>query len=192
MSPLAGAIDPDAADKASRFVRLCDAHDLPLVSLIDNPGFMIGPDSERAGIARHHARPLMALHHRTVPLYSVQIRKAYGLGPSAMSGFGSSRLVPDLRLAWPSVETGGMSLEGAAYLVKRREILAAETPEEARAIRDDYAQTVRELNAGLRAGRIYSFDDIVDPAETRDRIVAMLKMTHPDKTTTKKHYVDTV
>ena len=192
MSPLAGAIDPNAADKLSRFIELCDAHDLPLVSLIDNPGFMIGPDSERAGIARHHARPLMALHHRTVPLYSVQIRKAYGLGPFAMYGSGNSRLVADLRLAWPSVETGGMSLEGAAYLVKRREILAAETPAEARAIRDEYAQTTRELNSGLRAGRNYAFDDIVEPAETRERIVAMLNMTHPEKATAKKYYIDTV
>ena len=192
MSPLAGAIDPDAADKLSRFVELCDAHDLPLVSLIDNPGFMVGPDSERAGIARHHARPLMALHHRTVPLYSVQIRKAYGLGPFAMSGFGSSRLVPDLRLAWPSVETGGMSLEGAAYLVKRREILAAETPAEARTIRDEYAQTMRDLNSGLRAGRTYAFDDIIEPAETRERILAMLSMTQLEPARAKKHYVDTV
>jgi len=191
-SPLAGAIDPDAADKLCRFVELCDAYEFPLVSFVDNPGFMVGPDAERAGIARHHARPLMALHHRTVPLYSVQIRKAYGLGPFAMSGYGHSRLVPDLRLAWPSVESGGMSLEGAAYLVRRREILAAETPAEARRIRDEYASTVREMNSGLKAGRNYSFDDIVDPAETRDRIISLLRRTPRRLPDAKKHAIDTV
>ena len=98
------------------------------MSFIDNPGYMVGPEAEAEGMARHHARPLAALHHRNVPLYSVQIRKAYGLGPYAMSGFGTSRHVPDLRLAWPSVESAGMSLEGAAYLVKRKEIKAASTP----------------------------------------------------------------
>jgi acetyl-CoA carboxylase carboxyltransferase component len=80
-STIGGALDSDASDKLSRFVELCDAYELPLISFIDNPGYMVGPDAERAGIARHHGRPLMALQHRSVPLYSVQIRKAYGLGP---------------------------------------------------------------------------------------------------------------
>ena len=112
---------------------------------------MVGPQAEREGIARHHARPLAALHHRTVPLCSVQIRKAYGLGPYAMSGWGAARRVPELRLAWPSVESGGMSLEGAAYLVKRKEILAAATREEAMAIRNGYAE--RNARCRLRAAR---------------------------------------
>ena len=88
LSATGGAIDSDAADKLSRFVELCDCYDLPLVSFVDNPGYMVGPDAERAGIARHHGRPLMALQHRSVPLYSVQVRKAYGLGPQAMAGAG--------------------------------------------------------------------------------------------------------
>jgi len=163
-----------------------------VVSLIDNPGYMVGPQAELAGIARHHARPLAALQHRTVPLYSVQLRKAYGLGPFAMSGFGSSQIAPDLRLAWPSVESGGMSLEGAAYLVKRREILAAETPEQALAIRDEYAKTMRDLTSGLRAGRTYSFDDIVMPAETRERILALVRMVPRTLAATKKHPIDLV
>lgn len=156
-SPIAGAIDPDAADKAARFVELCDAYELAIVSLVDNPGYMVGPDAERAGIARHHARPLAALHHRTVPLCSVQLRKAYGLGPYAMSGWGSSRIAPEIRLAWPSVESGGMSLEGAAFLVKRREIRAAADAEEARAIRDAYATEMRDPASGVSAGRSFSF-----------------------------------
>lgn len=191
-SPLAGAIDAMAADKAARFIEMCDAYELPLVSFVDNPGYMVGPQAEAAGIARHHARPLSALQHRSVPLYSVQIRKAYGLGPYAMSGFGSSHLAPDLRLAWPSVESGGMSLEGAAYLVRRKEILAAASAQEALAIRDDYAEKMRSLTSGLRAGRTFSFDDIVLPAETRGRIAALLRATPPTRATTKKHPIDPV
>jgi acetyl-CoA carboxylase carboxyltransferase component len=189
-SPRAGAIDSAAADKASRFVELCDAWELPLISFVDNPGYMVGPDAEREGIARHHARPLSALHHRTVPLYSVQVRKAYGLGPFAMSGYGSSRGMPQLRLSWPSVESAGMSLEGAAYLVKRKEIQAAATPEEARAIRDGYAEDMRDVASGVRAGRTYSFDDVVLPEETRERIIAMLSRVDRRLPDTKKHPID--
>jgi len=190
LSANAGAIDSPAADKAAHFVELCDAYELPLVSFVDNPGYMVGPDAERGGIARHHARPLSALHHRTVPLCSVQVRKAYGLGPSAMSGYGSSRNVPQLRLAWPSVESGGMSLEGAAYLVKRKEIQAAATPVEARAIRDGYAEQMRDIASGVRAGRTYAFDDVVLPEETRPRIIAMLARIPRTLPPAKKHPID--
>lgn len=189
-SSLAGAIDAAASDKTARFVELCDAYEFPLVSFIDNPGYMIGPQAEREGIARHHSRPLSALFHRTVPLYSVQVRKAYGLGPFAMTGFGSGRKMPDLRLAWPSVESGGMSLEGAAYLVKRKEILAASSPKEAAEIRTAYAEKKRDAAAGLRAGRTYQFDDIVLPEQTRERILALLERTPRTLSLTKKHPID--
>ncbi len=192
LSATGGAIDSDAADKLSRFVELCDCYDLPLVSFVDNPGYMVGPDAERAGIARHHARPLMALQHRTVPLYSVQVRKAYGLGPYAMAGFGESRLVPELRLAWPTVEAGGMSLEGAATLIRRKEIRAAASQEEVRQIQADYADSVRALNSGIRAGRKYNFDDVIPAGETRQRIAAMLHRTPRRPPATKKHYIDTI
>ena len=189
-SPIAGAIDSDAADKSARFIELCNTYELPLISFIDNPGYMVGPQAEREGMARHHARPLMALHHRTVPLCSVQIRKAYGLGPYSMSGFGSGRSVPELRLAWPTVESGGMSLEGAAYLVKRKEILAAESEEEALSIRDAYAEKMRDMASGLRAGRNFMFDDIIQPLETRDRISAILERIPRIFNPTKKHPID--
>lgn len=189
-SPRAGAIDAEAADKSARFVELCDAYEFPLISFIDNPGYMVGPQAEIEGIARHHARPLSALHHRTVPLYSVQLRKAYGLGPYAMSGFGTSRRAPELNLAWPSVESGGMSLEGAAYLVRRREILAAKSPQEALAIRDEYAESMRDKASGLRAGRTFAFDDIIDPLETRERILAMLERVPRSLSPKKKHPID--
>ena len=189
-SSRAGAIDAAAADKAARFVELCDAYELPLISFVDNPGYMVGPDAEREGIARHHARPLSAIHHRTVPLYTVQLRKAYGLGPFAMSGYGSSRGMPTLRLSWPSVESGGMSLEGAAYLVKRKEIRAADSAEEARAIRDNYAEDMRDVASGVRAGRTYSFDDVVVPEETRARILTMVRRWQRTLPSAKKHPVD--
>ena len=192
-SPLAGAIDSAAADKASRFIEMCDAYGLPLISFIDNPGYMVGPQSEREGIARHHARPLTALHHRSVALFSVQIRKAYGLGPFAMSGWGSAHRVPELRLAWPSVESGGMSLEGAAYLVKRKEILAAKTKEDARAIRDEYAENSRDSGSGLRAARSLQFDDVIEPTATRQLISSMLHRSpraKPSASEAKKKWID--
>jgi acetyl-CoA carboxylase carboxyltransferase component len=189
-SPVAGAINADAADKAARFIELCDAYELPLISFIDNPGYMVGPEAEREGMARHHARPLAALHHRTVPLCSVQIRKAYGLGPYSMSGWGSARSVPELRLAWPTVESGGMSLEGAASLVKRKEILAAESKKEAMSIRNEYAEKMRERTSGLSAGRNFTFDDIIHPEETRDRISAILERIPRAFGSEKKHPID--
>jgi acetyl-CoA carboxylase carboxyltransferase component len=190
-SRIAGAIDADAADKMARFIELCDAYSVPLLSLIDSPGFHIGPEAERGGIARHHVRTLSALEHRDVPLYCVQIRKAYGLGPLVMRG-SWGHLPPEIRLAWPTVETGGMSLEGAAYLARRKEILAAKTPEEARQIRDDYAETLRARDSGLRAGQNFSFDDIIHPAETRDRIIAMLNLKPRVRRAEKKTYLDHV
>ena len=190
-SRVAGAIDADAADKMSRFIELCDAYHIPLVSLIDSPGFYIGPEAERGGIARHHVRTLLAIEHRSVPLYCVQLRKAYGLGPLVMRG-SWGHLPPELRLAWPTVETGGMSLEGAAFLVKRKEIMAAKTPDEAQAIRNEYAETLRKRESGISAGRNFSFDEVIDPAETRDRIINMLRLTPRPEKTSKKTYIDTI
>ena len=191
LSRWAGAIDADAADKMTRFIELCSAYDLPVISLIDSPGFAIGPDAEVAGIARHHIRTLNAIHFRTVPLYCVQLRKAYGLGPVVMRGQ-SGRKPPELRLAWPTVETGGMSLEGAAYIVRRAEIRAAKTPQEARAIRDEYADTIRRTESGIRAGQNFSFDEIIDPADTRARLMAMLRLSTRPARGPKRFYLDTV
>ena len=188
LSANAGAIDSNGADKFARFIQLCDAHDLPIISLIDNPGFMLGPKAEQGGIARHHARPILALYHCTVPVIVVQIRKAYGLGPQAMG----LRMHPDLALSWPTAESGGMSLEGAASLVRKDEIRAAGDDGAARAIRDEFATGVRERGSGLNLGRTFTVDDVIDPAETRDRIVAFLRMVRrPPLRETKKHYIDT-
>jgi acetyl-CoA carboxylase carboxyltransferase component len=184
MSNIAGAIDSDAADKLARFISLADAYDLPIVSLMDNPGFMLGPKAERGGIARHHARPLLAQVHRTVPLFLVHVRKAYGLGPMAMGGMFQPT---DLRLAWPTVEAGGMALEGAAALIQRRE-----GSEGGRDERDELAAQMRAGSLAVSAARRYAYDEVIDPAETRERIVRMLDLLPaPPARTVKKHYVDT-
>jgi acetyl-CoA carboxylase carboxyltransferase component len=196
-SPSAGALTADACDKLARFVELCDAHGLPMVALIDIPGFMVGPDAERTGMARHHFRPLQALHHRQVPLFTVQVRKAYGLGTFAMTGYGYSSLIPDLRLAWPGTEGyGGIAPEGAAYLARRAEIARAKSPREAREIVDQYAKKLRAHNAGLHAGRNGYVDDVIDPAATRERIGAVLRLIPPlpqggdPGMPGKRHYID--
>ncbi len=184
MSNIAGAIDSDAADKLARFISLADAYDLPILSLMDNPGFMLGPKAERGGIARHHARPLLAQVHRTVPLFLVHVRKAYGLGPMAMGGMFQPT---DLRLAWPTVEAGGMALEGAAALIQRRE-----GSDGGRDERDELAAKMREGSLAVSAARRYAYDEVIDPAETRERIVRMLDLLPaPPTRTAKKHYVDT-
>ncbi|MFN0146391.1 MAG: carboxyl transferase domain-containing protein, partial [Dehalococcoidia bacterium] len=188
LSPIAGAIDADASDKLARFIQLADAYDLPIVSLMDNPGFMLGPKAERAGIARHHARPLMAQVHRSVPLFLVHIRKAYGLGPMAM---GSMQQPTDLRLAWPTVEAGGMALEGAAALIRKKEIDAAGGQQAAREMRDELAAEMRERSLSLSAARGFAYDEVIDPAETRDRLVRMLAfLPKPAQRDRKKHYID--
>lgn len=192
LSPIAGAIDSNAADKLARFIRLADAYDLPIVSLMDNPGFMLGPQAERAGIARHHARPLMAQVHRTVPLFLVHVRKAYGLGPMAMGGMFQPT---DLRLAWPTVEAGGMALEGAAALIQRKE--QQPTGDEAgastaRQRRDELASSLRESSLAISAARRYAYDEVIDPAETRERIIRTLALLpRPAARDRKKHYIDT-
>ena len=188
LTVIAGAIDSDASDKIARFIQLCDAYDVPMVSFIDNPGYMVGRAAEQSGIARHHARPIIAHQHRTVPLYTIQLRKAYGLGPAAM---GNSFAPRDLRLAWPTAESGGMGLEGAALLVRRDEIAQAGDPEEARRIRDEFAEDLRRQGSALNAGKRYDFDDVIAPEETRERLIKMLKMTPPPPPrTAKKHPID--
>jgi acetyl-CoA carboxylase carboxyltransferase component len=106
---LNGAIDQGAADKIARFVELCDVYEFPLVALVDTPGFVISQaddDGEvvQPGMTRHHVRPFLAHHHRTVPLFSVQVGRGNGLAPFALTGMGNARSIPALRLAWPSVD----------------------------------------------------------------------------------------
>ena len=167
---LGGAIDADDADKASRFMRLCDAFGLPLVSLCDTPGFMVGPDAERTATVRHFARMFVTGANLSVPLVMVILRKAYGLGAQAMGG--GSLKVPVATVAWPTGELGGMGLEGAVRLGYRKELAAAEDPD---ALFDELVARSYERGKALSAATVYEIDDVIDPAATRHWITTALR-----------------
>ncbi len=166
---LAGAITSSGADKAARLMQLCDAFGLPIVSLIDTPGMMVGPEAEATGLVRHCSRLFLAGGSLRVPLVAVILRKAYGLGAQAMAG--GSLHEPLLTVGWPTAELGPMGLEGAVRLGFRREL-------EAIADEDEREERVRELTElaherakALNAATVFELDDVIDPAETR-RVVS--------------------
>jgi acetyl-CoA carboxylase carboxyltransferase component len=167
---LGGAIDADGADKASRFMKLCDAFGLPLVSLCDTPGFMVGPEAEKTATVRHFARMFVTGANLGVPLVTIILRKAYGLGAQAMAG--GSLKVPVATVAWPTGELGGMGLEGAVRLGYRRELAAAEDPD---ALFDELVARAYERGRALSAATVYEIDDVIDPAETRRWIGTALR-----------------
>jgi acetyl-CoA carboxylase carboxyltransferase component len=184
----AGAMDRDAAAKFSRHVELCNAYDIPLLFLCDTPGFMIGTAAEGTALVRHSARTLMALSAADVPIMTVILRKAYGLGFYVM---GSDAFAPDLLVGWPTAEFGGMGLEGAVNIVYRDELDAAEDEAAKRDIRERRTAELKELNTGLEYAKGFALDDVVDPAETRDLIVNLLAtMPEPPPRTRRKHPID--
>lgn len=168
---MAGVLDIDASDKAARFVRVCDCFNIPLVTLVDVPGYMPGTDQEFRGIIRHGAKLLFAYAEATVPKVSVIIRKAYGGAYIAMS---SKCLRGDINYAWPTAELAVMGPEGAVNIVYRNEIKKSETPEETR---QELIQKFRDkfANPYVAAARGY-VDDVIDPRETRLRIIRALQM----------------
>ena len=169
---LGGAIDSDAADKAARFLQLCDAHGLPVVSLCDTPGFMVGPAAERTATVRHVSRLFVVGANLTVPLCMIVLRKAYGLGAMAMAG--GSLKVPLAAVAWPTGEFGAMGLEGAVRLGFRRELEAAADPD---ALFDELVHAAYERGRGLNAASLFEIDDVIDPVDTRRWITATLRST---------------
>lgn len=174
---LGGAIDADGADKAARFLQLCDAYDLPVVFLCDTPGFMVGPEAERTAQVRHFSRMFVVAGSVTVPYVTVILRKGYGLGAQAMAG-GSFR-TPALTVAWPTGEIGGMGLEGAVRLGFRKE-LAAEPDEAARRQLEDRLIAAAYRNGkALNAATHFEIDDVIDPATTRQRILTVLEAAPP-------------
>jgi acetyl-CoA carboxylase carboxyltransferase component len=186
---MAGAITSDAADKAARFLQLCDAFGLPVISLVDTPGFMVGPEAEATGLVRHASRLLVAGGSLGVPLIAVILRRGYGLGAQAMTG--GSLHEPLLTVAWPGAHLGPMGLEGAVRLALRKELEAIEGEEERE-------QRVRELTAAaeenakaLNAAVLFELDDVIDPAETRALIASTLAAAGPTDAVRGHRFVDT-
>jgi acetyl-CoA carboxylase carboxyltransferase component len=169
---MAGAITSDASDKAARFMQLCDSFGLPIVSLVDTPGFMVGPEAEATGLVRHASRLLVGGAALRVPLIAVILRRGYGLGAQAMAG--GSLHEPLLTVAWPMAHLGPMGLEGAVKLALRKELEAIEDEEErTQRVRDLTAQAEHNAKA-LNAATLFELDDVVDPAQTRSLIASTL------------------
>jgi acetyl/propionyl-CoA carboxylase alpha subunit/acetyl-CoA carboxylase carboxyltransferase component len=186
---LGGAIDSDAADKAARFMQLCDAFDIPLVVLADTPGNMVGPEAEKTGLLRHCCRMFLAGPNLTVPVFTVVLRKGYGLGIMAMAG-GSSH-ASFMTVSWPTGEFGGMGLEGAVKLGYRKELEAIADPAEREAKYQEMVARSYERGKALHTAMGFDFDDVIDPADTRRRIVAGLDSTPaPARTGKKRPYID--
>ncbi|MEJ7800261.1 MAG: carboxyl transferase domain-containing protein [Ilumatobacter sp.] len=174
---LAGAIDSDGADKAARFMQLCDAHGLPIVTLVDTPGMMVGPDVEATALVRHCSRLFVTGANVSVPMVSVVLRKSYGLGAQAMMG-GSTK-APLACVAWPTGEFGGMGLEGAAKLGYRTELDACTTDSERSALFDQLVDKLYERGKALSIAEYFEIDDVIDPAETRRWLSTLLDAAPP-------------
>ncbi|MDO8199618.1 acyl-CoA carboxylase subunit beta [Conexibacter sp. CPCC 205762] len=167
---LGGILDIDSADKAARFVNLCNAYGIPLLFLQDVPGFMVGTKVEAAGIIRHGAKMLYAVANATVPKITVVVRKAYGAGYYVMNG---KAYEPDLIVAWPSAEISVMGAEGAVEIVMRRAVEAADDPAAKRAELVAAYRRIIDVYIAAKNGMI---DDVIDPRETRPVIVRALEM----------------
>jgi acetyl-CoA carboxylase carboxyltransferase component len=170
---LGGAIDADAADKAARFMQLCNAHGLPIVSLVDTPGFMVGPDTEATAQVRHVSRMFVAAAHLRVPLLSVVLRKGYGLGAMAMTGGGFHETLSTV--AWPTGEFGGMGLEGAVRLGYRKELEALPEGPDREALFEQLLAQQYDNGSAINMAATLEIDAVIDPATTREWLVAGLE-----------------
>ena len=188
---LGGAIDADAADKAARFLHLCDAHDLPVLSLCDTPGFMVGPEAEKTALVRRVCRMFVGGANLSVPFFTVVLRKGYGLGAQAMAA--GCFHAPTFNVSWPTGEFGGMGLEGAVRLGFRNELAAIADPEAREA---EFRRRVDDMYARGKAtsmASVLEIDDVIDPKDTRRWIMRGLRTVQPAAARAgKKHaFVDT-
>jgi acetyl/propionyl-CoA carboxylase alpha subunit len=174
---LAGAIDRDGADKASRFMQLCDAFDIPLLFLCDTPGIMVGPESEKEATVRHAARMFVISTSVTVPFFMIVMRKGYGLGAQAMAG--GSFKNPMFSVSWPTGEFGGMGLEGAVKLGYRKELEAEPDPARRQALYEKMVRRMYEVGKAVNYAPFFEIDDVIDPATSRDWILAGLASAPP-------------
>ena len=174
---LAGAIDSDGADKAARFMQLCDAHGLPILVLCDTPGMMVGPEVEKTALVRHCCRLFVTGANLETPVFAIVLRKAYGLGAQAMVGGGFR--APLFTVSWPTGEFGGMGLEGFVKLGYRKELEAVADPAGRKALFDEMVARAYEHGKALNVASHFEFDDVIDPAESRRWIVAGLESLPP-------------
>jgi acetyl-CoA carboxylase carboxyltransferase component len=188
-SHLSGALDADGSDKAARFMQLCDAFGLPILTLVDTPGFMVGPESEASAMVRRCSRMFVAAATLSVPWLTVVVRRAYGLGAQAMAG--GSFHTPVLNVAWPTGEFGAMGVEGAVRLALRRELEAIEDGDEReQRVRDLVAQ-VRSQSGALNMAAHFEIDDVIDPGDTRGRIAQALSAVPAREAGRRRTMVDT-
>ena len=187
---LAGAIDSPAADKAARFMQLCDAHDIPLLFLCDTPGNMVGPEHEKTALVRHCCRAYLVGANVSVPTFTVVIRKAYGLGALGMAG--GSFHASFFAVSWPTGEFGGMGLEGQVKLGHRHELAAIRDPNERLATYERLVSERYERGKALNTASIFEIDDVIDPADTRKWLLSGLRSVPPAEPCTgkKRPFVD--
>jgi acetyl/propionyl-CoA carboxylase alpha subunit len=174
---LGGAIDSDGADKAARFMQLCDAFDVPLLFLADTPGMMVGPEVEKTALVRHCSRMFVTGASLTVPFFTIVLRKGYGLGVQAMAG--GSFKAGMFTVAWPTGEFGGMGLEGAVKLGYRNELAAIDDPYERKDLFEQMVAKMYEHGKALSTATIFEIDDVIDPADTRFWISRALRSVPP-------------
>jgi acetyl/propionyl-CoA carboxylase alpha subunit len=174
---LGGAIDTDGADKAARFMQLCDAFDLPVVFLCDTPGIMVGPEIEKTALVRHSSRMFLIGANLSVPFFTIVLRKSYGLGAIAMAG--GSFKTPYFSVAWPTGEFGGMGLEGSVKLGYRHELAAIEAPQERRRVYEEMVAAAYERGKALNNATYFGIDDTIDPADSRWWVASLLRSIRP-------------
>ena len=174
---LAGAIESDGADKAARFMQLCDAFDIPLLFLCDTPGIMVGPEVEKTALVRHAARMFVTGASVSVPFFTIVLRKSYGLGAQAMAG--GSFKAPFFAVSWPTGEFGGMGLEGAVKLGYRNELAAIEDPEKRREAYEEMVARSYERGKAVNTASHFEIDDVIDPIDSRRWVSRTLASVPP-------------
>ncbi|MEC7578833.1 MAG: carboxyl transferase domain-containing protein [Actinomycetota bacterium] len=188
---LGGAIDADAADKASRFMQLCDSYDLPIISLCDTPGFMVGPEAEKTALVRHVSRMFVTARSVSVPTGTIVLRKAYGLGAQAMASGGFK--FPMFTISWPTGEFGGMGLEGAVKLGYKKELDAIDDLKEREEAYQKLVDRMYQVGKGLSMADHFEIDDVIDPQDSRQWIIAALRAagSPPKRGQKKRPMIDT-
>jgi acetyl-CoA carboxylase carboxyltransferase component len=166
---MAGAIEAEGADKVARLMQICNAHGLPILSLCDTPGFMVGPEIEKRAQVRHVCRMFVIGAHLTVPYFTIVLRRGYGLGAMAMArgGFHESFFTA----AWPTGEFGGMGLEGAVKAGFKKELEAVKDPTEREALYEQLVAQLYERGKAINMAAYLEIDAVIDPADTRKWIM---------------------